>query len=132
MQIQGNGHGNPEKSTGPPSPASASRSDMITAIAASSLPSVVAVLCEFGTDGGVEAAGGGGMEAVLEHSFHDRGTFEAARGDWAREARVAHRQRARRRRRGGEDVLRRDHQRNDCPRYRADGRRAAAGCRRRS
>ncbi|KYN09335.1 hypothetical protein ALC57_18566 [Trachymyrmex cornetzi] len=35
----GNGHGNPEKSTGPPRPASASSRLMMTAIAASSLPS---------------------------------------------------------------------------------------------
>lgn len=35
----GNGQGNPEKSTGPPRPASASRRLIITAIAASSLPS---------------------------------------------------------------------------------------------
>lgn len=33
----GRGHGNPEKSTGPPSPASASKKLIITAIAASSL-----------------------------------------------------------------------------------------------
>lgn len=33
----GRGHGNPEKSTGPPSPASASKKLIMTAIAASSL-----------------------------------------------------------------------------------------------
>lgn len=38
--IYGRGQGKLEKSTGPPRPASASRRDMITAIAASSLPSV--------------------------------------------------------------------------------------------
>lgn len=37
--LYGNGQGRPEKSTGPPSPASASRRLMMTAIAASSLPS---------------------------------------------------------------------------------------------
>lgn len=36
---QGNGQGSPEKSTGPPNPASASNKLIITAIAASSLPS---------------------------------------------------------------------------------------------
>lgn len=40
-----NGHGSPEKSTGPPNPASASNKLIITAIAASSLPSVVAAGC---------------------------------------------------------------------------------------
>lgn len=44
--VHGNGHGRPEKSTGPPRPASASRRLIITAIAASSLPSVLlAWLC---------------------------------------------------------------------------------------
>lgn len=41
--IHGNGHGNPVKSTGPPRPASASSKLIITAIAASSFPSVLAV-----------------------------------------------------------------------------------------
>jgi hypothetical protein len=41
----GNGQGKPEKSTGPPSPASASSSDMMTAMAASSLPSEGATCC---------------------------------------------------------------------------------------
>lgn len=37
---QGRGHGSPEKSTGPPRPASASNKLIITAIAASSFPSL--------------------------------------------------------------------------------------------
>lgn len=36
----GKGHGSPEKSTGPPSPASASNKLIMTAMAASSFPSV--------------------------------------------------------------------------------------------
>lgn len=39
LECYGSGHGSPEKSTGPPSPASASKRLIITAIAASSLPS---------------------------------------------------------------------------------------------
>lgn len=41
----GNGHGNPEKSTGPPSPASASNRLMMTAMAASSLVSELDSCC---------------------------------------------------------------------------------------
>lgn len=39
--LYGNGHGNPVKSTGPPRPASASSKLIITAMAASSFPSVL-------------------------------------------------------------------------------------------
>lgn len=41
LNIYGNGHGNPVKSTGPPRPASASSKLIMTAIAASSFPSVL-------------------------------------------------------------------------------------------
>lgn len=43
--AQGKGQGKPEKSTGPPRPASASRRLIMTAIAASSFPSLVVVVC---------------------------------------------------------------------------------------
>lgn len=44
VENYGKGHGKPEKSTGPPRPASASSRLIITAIAASSLPSLAAPL----------------------------------------------------------------------------------------
>lgn len=43
LELHGSGHGMPEKSTGPPSPASASKRLIMTAIAASSLPSLEAL-----------------------------------------------------------------------------------------
>lgn len=55
LAIQGKGQGRPEKLIGPPRPASASRRLMITAIAASPLPSMTR-----GGSGGEGSGGEGG------------------------------------------------------------------------
>ena len=75
-QTYGSGQGSPVKSTGPPSPASASKSDMMTAMAASSswasaaaglcaapAPAAAAAERPFRPGGGSGAGGGGGRPA---------------------------------------------------------------------